>query len=158
MFSTQQLEVVKSVTNTAYTKGYKYYVAYTHTNTNSGYYYTVDPDLYIIVSMDKIEAESGYSYTCSENSLVYTCRTVNYSTSQYAVNTDRIVVDDYLAGSVVIPAYEHVYTNAEYGSYSIMPDILQEGGQRDVYLNSSSVILAAFLFIFCFFKMWQIHK
>lgn len=136
-------------------QGYEHYIAYS--NTILDYYTIVPPDLYIIFSTENITASSAYNYIIPSGSIRYIIRTPNYSTSQYGVNTARIVTENF-SGNLSINVYEHVYSNAEYSSTTIQPDILQEGSYSNVYMQANSIILATFLLVFCFLQMWKIHK
>lgn len=159
MFSTNQLEIVKSIVPTMRSKGYNYYIAYTSTDTSNSWNNTVEPDLYFIFSKDKITANSGYSYNIPENSVQYVCRSSNFSTSTSANNTDRFVKKSY-SGTLKIDVYEHIYSNAEYGeTVVVMPDIL--GGEtyaETVYLQATNFILCAFLFFIVIWEMWKTRK
>lgn len=158
MFSTAQTQYVNDLVNTNYVSGYPYYIAYTNTTVNSGIATKAQPDLYILFSDEKIEAVSGYTFNLSGNCKLYTIRTANYSTSNNAVNTDRVVVSNYTQKAIHIDSYEHIYTNAVFTETIVQPDILKEGSYQNVKIDANSVILASFLFVFCFLKMWQIHK
>ena len=140
MFNTAQKDIIESLVPVMRKEGYNFYVAYTNTNTNSGYNRTVPPDLYVVFSRDNLSFNSAYSFNCPDGSVLFTCRTVNYSSSQYGVNTDRIVKSN-ISGNVTVEKYEHIYTNAEYStSVGVRhPDILysMEGG----YAYDSSVAL-----------------
>lgn len=159
MFSTNQLEIVKSLVPTMREQGYKYYIAYTNTNTDSNWNSTSnEPDLYFVFSTDKIIAQSGYKYTIPENSIQYVCRSSNYSTNISGVNTDRIKKQS-ISGQLNINLYEHIYSNAEYGESVVMPDIL--GGEQyaeSVYTQATNFILGAFLFFVVIWEMWKIRK
>lgn len=139
-------------------QGYKYYVAYTHTNTDNSWNTSTEPDLYIVFSKEKITAQSGYKYTIPQNSTRYICRSGNYSSSNNSVNTDRIKKENF-SGTLSINLYEHIYSNAEYGESLVMPDIL--GGEQyaeSVYTQATNFILGAFLFFVVIWEMWKIRK
>lgn len=159
MFSTNQLEIVKSIVPTMRNQGFKYYVAYTHTNTDNSWNSSTEPDLYIVFSKEKIIAQSGYKYTIPQNSIQYICRSGNYSTSSSAVNTDRIKKENF-SGTLSINLYEHIYSNAEYGeSLVVMPDIL--GGEtyaETTYIQSTNLLLATFLFFVVIWEIWKFRK
>lgn len=156
MFNTAQQQYVTDLVNTLYSE-YPYYIAFTHTSLYS-FSQRVEPDLYLIFSKDKIEALSGYQYSLSGECKQFKVRTLNYSTSNNSVNTDRVEVDDYTQEIITIDSYEHIYTNAEFKTIISQPDILKEGSYQNVKIDTNSVLLAVFLLVFCFFKMWQIHR
>lgn len=156
MFSTNQIEVLSALIPTMKDKGFDFYVAYTSTNTNSGWGASAIPDLYVVFSQDKIEASSGYDYIIPEGSCVYTIRTANYSTSDYGVNTDRFVLSEF-SGVLSIDVYEHIYSNAEYLEGSvIMPDFNYRGvGEQYEKTNGLGIVVTIVLLfvVFCsFFK------
>lgn len=131
-FSTAQEKYIDTLVNTLHQQGYKYYIAYTHTQINSGYYYQTEPDLYILFSKDKIEAVNGYIYTFDGDVLQYAVRTGGYSTSSSATNTDRIDVENYASDRLSVPLYEHIYTNAQFEGVSVQPDIRYLNGGENL--------------------------
>lgn len=152
IFSTVQKDFLESFIPTLRSKGYSYYVAYTNTNVNNTWNSSAQPDLYIVASSDKITASSGYRYTCQSGSVRYSVRTANYSTSNNAVNSDRVTSSNY-SGVFTVNAYEHIYTNAEFTGSTLQPDILYSlvGGYH--YEATLAVGLAtACLFIFIIFR------
>lgn len=158
MFSTTQQEVIDSLVPTYLAKGYKSYVCYTLTNINSGYGSTAQPDLCFVFSKGEITANSGYSYSVPSGSVMLKYRTVNYSSGNYAVNTDRIVQTLY-SGSLNIDVYEHIYTNAAFSESSVIqPDITIKESVNNGYLQANFYIIAAFLLVYCFLYSWKIHK
>ena len=158
MFSTVQQEVVKSIVPTYLAKGYKSYVCYTLTNINSGYGSTAQPDLCFVFSKGEITANSGYSYSVPSGSVMLKYRTANYSSGNYAVNTDRIVQTAY-SGRLNIDVYEHIYTNAAFSESSVIqPDITIKESVNNGYLQANFYIIAAFLLVYCILFSWKIHK
>ena len=157
LFSTAQQAIVDSYVPTMLCRGYKYYVAYTHV-TIGDYYTRPEPDLYFVFSSEPITANSGYRYEVPEGSVMVRVRSSNYSTSSYGDNSERFVQIDY-SGNLSIPVYEHIYTNAVFTGATIQPDIMREGSQQNVIQTESvCTVLAAFLLVFCFWKMWTIHR
>lgn len=152
MFSTVQTDVLTSLIPVMRRQGYKYYIAYTNTSTSSSWVSNAIVDMYVIFSDEEIVANSQYSYTVPAGAVRYAIRTVNYSTSDYGVNTERFVTSTF-SGRLSIPVYEHIYTNATFSSSAVQPDILfsAEGG----YMYESSVslnILTAVLLLFIVFR------
>lgn len=152
MFSTAQTDVLKSLIPVMRRQGYKYYIAYTNTSTTNSWGSSAIVDMYVIFSKEEITAKNQYSYSVPGGAVRYSIRTVNYSTSDFGVNTERFVSSSF-SGTVSINVYEHVYTNATFSSFAVQPDILYsaEGG----YLYESSVslnILTACLLLFIAFR------
>lgn len=149
MFSTVQTDVIKSLVPVMRRQGYKYYIAYTHTRT--GNFSTIEPDLYIVFSEDKIIASDLYLYSVPSGSVMYSIRTPNFSTNSSAVNTDRIVSSSF-SGSLAIDEYEHIYTNAVFSGSSVHPDILYEmqGGNQYEISVSTSLLLAILVLLVSF--------
>lgn len=149
MFSTVQTDVIKSLIPVMRRQGYKYYIAYTYTRT--GNYSTVDPDLYIVFSEDKITASDLYTYSVPSGSVKYSIRTPNYSTNSSAVNTDRLFSSSF-SGSLTINPYEHIYTNSVFSGSSVQPDILYEmkGGYEFETSVATAILLAVFVLLVSF--------
>ena len=152
MFSTAQTDVLTSLIPVMRRQGYKYYVAYTNTSTTNSWSTPAIVDLYVIFSQEEITANNQYSYSVPAGAVRYSIRTSNYSTSDYGVNTARLVSSNY-SGTLSINVYEHIYTNATFSSSAVQPDILfsAQGG----YLYESSVslnILTACLLLFIAFR------
>lgn len=155
-FSTAQQTYVDTLVNTLYSQGYKYYVAYTHTQINSGYYTQTEPDLYIVFSKDVITGTTGYTYLLDGEALLYTIRTGGYTTSQYGVNTDRVSVSNYSSGTVSIDLYEHIYTNAKTEGVSIQPDIRYlNGGENLEKTNGVGLAVMLALLVAVAFTMFR---
>lgn len=155
MFSTAQQAYCDSLIPTMYEKGYSYYVAYT--NTNTGSYYNYEPDLYFVFSKEKIVASSPYLFTASEDSVMYIVRTGNYSSSNGAVNTERVTTKSF-GGSFTVDHYEHIYSNAEFAGQTVQPDILQQGVKQNAYMQGQGIILTAFFLFIIFWKMATFRK
>lgn len=154
MFSTAQTELLSSLVPTLAADGYKYYVAYT--NAQYSGYYNSNPDLYVVFSEEPIQAEGGYMFNVPAGSIQYAIRTGNYSSSSSANNSDRITAQDF-SGSLHVDVYEHIYTNAEYSTGSlVMPDINYRGGGEQLEkTNALGLVCTALLLfvVFCsFFK------
>lgn len=153
MYSTSQIEVVSSLVPTLKEQGYEYYIA--TTNVTIGYYTEVEPDLYIYFSEEPIIASNGYSYDLPDNTLKYTIRTPNYSSSSTAVNTNRIVVETIEAQTINIDVYEHIYTNAEFNTGAVVqPDICAKGGYQSEKIESVGIVITVLLCVYCIFKMF----
>lgn len=151
MFSTNQDNIIKSLVPAMRRQGYRYYVAYTNTNTDSSWNSSSKVDLYIIFSEEEIVANSQYSYFVPDGAVRYSIRSGNYSSSSNAVNTERIVSSSY-SGTVNIDAYEHIYTNAEFSCYSIQPDVLYtaQGGYLYEGVIAASLLCAIVLLFIVF--------
>ena len=138
-------------------EGYKYYVAYSNTDTSNSFYYRRQPDLYFIFSKEKITASSSYSYSVPAGSILYICRSNDYSSSSYADNSARIKSENY-SGNLSIDVYEHIFTNAEFSSQTIQPDILKGEQSSNVYLQGIGIILSVFLLFILFWNMCTFRK
>lgn len=147
MFSAVQESFLKSLIHTMKEKGYPYYLVHTSRRDDSN-----QPDLYVYFSKEDIKGNGLYSYTIS-NGVRYAVNSSNYSDRYQA---QRISVGGIGSKVVVVPSYEHVYTNADFGidSVSVQPDItLQEGGelraaQTDNFLLLVLLLTVVMLFIF----------
>lgn len=160
MFSTAQEQYLKSLVPTMVDAGYPYYIAYTYTNTNnSGWGYTATPDLYVVFSKQPITANGGYSYTVPANSVRYVIRTGNYSSSNTANNSSRVLTETF-SGSLSVDVYEHIYTNAEFAGVALQPDFGYESGVYSSYVSLSltlSVVCILLLFALRGIRIPKLH-
>ena len=142
MFSTSQQAYIEALLPTYAEDGYKYYVVYSDNVANSGYYTSTNPDLYAVFSKETISAKNAYSYDVGDSSIIVSIRSSNYSSSNNANNDERVVVSDYAAQTLVIPKYEHIYTNAEFTGHTLQPDYyLASGGETNVQVKTISFIM-----------------
>lgn len=149
MFSTAQKDVLTSLIPVMRRQGYKYYIAYTNTNTNTGWTSSAVVDLYVVFSSDEIVAKDMYSYSIPSGSVRYAIRTANYSTGNGAVNTDRYVTSTY-SGTLTVQEYEHIYTNAEFSTSTVQPNILYEargGYAYEAEVGQTITLAVAVLFV-----------
>lgn len=155
MFNTSQQAYCDSLIPTMRERGYTYYVAYT--NTSNDDFNRYQPDLYLVFSKDKITANSAYTYTAPQGSILYILRTNNYSSSSHAVNTSRVTSQPY-GGTFTVDEYEHIYSNADYSGTTIQPDILSKGVKQNEILNAQSIVVLAFFLFIVFWKMCTFRK
>lgn len=155
LFNTAQQTYCDSLIPTMRERGYSYYVAYSHTYTDS--YYRYEPDLYLVFSKQKITANSAYSFTVPQGSIMYSIRTGNYSSNNNAVNTSRVTSQTY-GGTFTVDAYEHIYSNAEFAGHTIQPDILAKGVKQNEILNAQSIVVLAFFLFIVFWQMCTFRK
>lgn len=155
MFSTAQQAYIDALLPTYAKDGYKYYVAYTDSVANSGFYTSTNPDLYVVFSKKAISAKNAYSYDIGESSVLVSVRTGNYSSSSSAVNHSRVTVSDYAAQTLTVNKYEHIYTNAEFEGHTLQPDYyLASGGETNVQIESISFILLIACIFTLLSKLW----
>jgi hypothetical protein len=154
MFSTAQQQIIDELVPSYMAQGYKSYIVYTLTNTDG--YYSNKPDLCFIFSKTDIVGTSAYEYM-AQDSVKILYRTGNYSSGNYADNSDRLSLFNF-SGKVSIPVYEHVYTNVSFSSSLVMPDVIVKEVQQNGYQQATFYIIAVFLFVFCFLYTWKIHK
>ena len=113
---------------------YPYYLAYS----DFRYGNSETASIYVIFSKEKITSRGLYSYEVPTG-FKYSLITSNYSS--YNTNTARTVVNSFSGGVVNVPAYEFVYTNADFTSSSVQPDINKlYGGDYNAQLQSTNFI------------------
>lgn len=148
MFSTAQQSYINAIIPTYAKEGYKYYVCYTNTVVNSGYYGSAEPDLYALFSKAPISAKDAYSFSLEDSAVLVAVRSGNYSSSSSAVNTDRVSASEYTQSTLTVDEYEHIYTNAEFEGITLQPDYnLISGGETNVRLESITFIMLVALFL-----------
>lgn len=153
LFNTAQQDFLQTLVPTMRERGYSYYVAYSNYRDKESAFGSYLPDLYVVFSKEAISSNNGYTYKVPAGSVRYSCRTVNYSSSSHAVNTERIVSEPF-SGSLSVPEYEFIYTNSENASTTVQPDIL--GGERannENYMQATVFLLSVFLI---FTVLWKI--
>ena len=139
MWSDSYKEYVKSLVES--NRGeYPYYVAHTCT------YWGVSnssslPSFKVYFSKDPITATDIYTYVLSDNSMVYSVVGGN-ATSNY--HNQRVTISSY-SGTLVINDYEFIYSNAEYSTRSIQPDILATTNVTQSHFDGVSLIILAVL-------------
>ena len=133
MFSdAQQRYIAALVANMR--EDYPYYIAYSYFR--HGNY--ENASIYVIFSKEKITSRGLYSYEVPSG-VRYSLITNNYSS--YDTNTARTVVNSFTGGVVNVPVYEFVYTNADFTSSSVQPDINKlYGGDYHAQLQSTNFI------------------
>lgn len=115
---------------------YPYYIAYS--DFKNGDYNNAS--IYVIFCKDKIKSNGLYSYAVGAG-VKYALITNNYSS--YQNNTARTVVTSFNGGTVTVPVYEFVYTNASFSNTTLQPDINKiYGGDYNAQLQTTN-------FIFC---------
>lgn len=139
MWSDSYKEYVKSLVES--NRGeYPYYVA--HTCTYWGYDSFADmPSFKVYFSKDPITATDIYTYILSDNSMVYSVIGSNASRNY----SDQRVTTSSYSGTLVINDYEFIYSNAEYITRSIQPDILATTNVTQSHFDGVSLIILAVL-------------
>lgn len=119
---------------------YPYYVAHTcsYFGSVSSYNY---PSFKVYFSKKPITASSLYSYVLQDDSVVYS---VIGSSANNNAHAQRVTVNN-IGGTINIDTYEFVYSNAEYSSESIQPDITVSEGVNQVEFQAVSLVLLCFL-------------
>lgn len=113
---------------------YPYYIAYSDFRYGS----SENASIYVIFSKEKITSRGLYSYEVPAG-IKYALITSNYSS--YNTNTARTVVNSFAGGVLNVPVYEFVYTNADFASSSVQPDINKlYGGDYNAQLQSTNFI------------------
>ena len=147
MFSTAQLDYIKSTVAVMRNEGYKYYLAYQDNSYSSG-----TPDLYIIFSKTEIFANDLYSYFIPNNSVRYAVRT--YNSTNYG---QRVTVSDLINGIVTfnIDGYNHISTNATFTSLTAhQPDYCTEVYQYET-LGAVCIFISIMFLLSCFWRFFR---
>ncbi len=156
MFSTSELQYIDTLIPTYAKEGYKNYVIYSNTVVNSSWNYSADPELYAVFSKETISSQDAYTYVVKDPSILVAVRCSDYSSSSTADNSARISVTEYQAGTLSIPVYEHVYTNAEFESYALQPDyILSSGGGNIIATEAVGIVITCALLVSLFFSFFN---
>lgn len=155
MFSSSQQAYIDALLPTYAKEGYKYYVVYTNSMAGGSYNSPANPDLYAIFSKSPISAQDAYTFNVEDSSIIVAVRCGNYSSSSTANNSNRVVVEEYSARTLVIEPYEHIYTNAKFESYALQPNYyLASGGETNVQIETISFIILVIAFFLAVNKLW----
>ena len=120
---------------------YPYYILSTNSNISDSYDYQ-SPAFKIYFSDKPITANGRYSFSFQGNTLVYSVISSNAS-KQY--HSERVKISTYNSTSLTVNEYEFVYTNAEFKTGSIQPDILATSSVAQSHFDSVSLILLVVL-------------
>lgn len=124
---------------------YPYYVAHTCTYWGGSSY--DQPNFKVYFSKEPITATSLYNYTLPVDSVCYNVIGGNGNTNYHAARTNVTSV----SGNIRINDYEFIYSNAEYSTSSIQPDILATNNvTRADYQGISAIIITVLLGVIVF--------
>lgn len=115
---------------------YPYYIAHTCTywgvNNSSAY-----PSFKVYFSKEPITATDLYTYVLPSNSLVYS---VIGGSANNNYHSQRVSTSQY-SGRLVVDDYEFIYSNAEYNTNAVQPDILSTVNVSQAHFDGVSLIL-----------------
>lgn len=124
---------------------YPYYIAHTCTYWGGTSY--DQPNFKVYFSKEPITATSLYSYTLAADSICYSVIGSNGNTNYHSARTTVSNV----SGNVTVNNYEFIYSNAEYSTNSIQPDILATNNVTRVdYQGISAIIITVLLGVIVF--------
>lgn len=130
MFSTNEIELFKGYTLQMRDKGYTNYLIYEENGSYRDYYY-------LVYSKDKITASNLYNYSVPSGSVRY--KIPNWTEEeQISVTT--------FSGNINITSNYNCFTNAEFDSYSVQPELPIE----EVYINENLTAFALVALCACF--------
>lgn len=137
MLNENELTYVKSLIS-KYKSDYPYYVV--RSVSYDGWDYDNNlPEIQIYFSKDEITA-SGYSYSFSSDTILLNVNTDSYNYRDTSFT--RISQASFNGGTVSIPVYEDIYTNATTESTVVMPDI-----SYDIPVSQSSFFAVGLVLI-----------
>lgn len=139
MWSDAYRDYVKVMVESAHDE-YPYYMAHTCTYFGSGSSYN-QPSFKIYLSKEPIVANGLYTYVLPADTLVYSVIGGNASSNYRAERVNVTTV----GGIVSVDDYEFVYTNAEFETASIQPDILATSALSDSTFVAVGLILIVVL-------------
>ena len=142
MFSNNQLSIMKPLVAQMRDRGYSYYLAVQ--NVSSSEYY--DYDMFIYFSDEEITSLSQYLYTLPANTIKYSIRSGNVSTSHPENRMDISHLSS--ETSLSINSYEFVSTNANFSTSFIVPDYTYtEVKNGETSALSSFMLVCGVLFV-----------
>lgn len=152
MFTQTEENYLKSLINTYISKGYKYYLCHTITESNNNY------DVCLYVSKNEIKANNSYIFDLSQAICIY-IDSSSRSDSGYNPSTHSrdIIHSDNVTGEVEINQAEFIYTNASYtyteSTLPVNPDLMLQGVDSYQHLcnNNVLIVLLVVMFLYTFF-------
>lgn len=138
MISDSVLEYCKNIIATN-RKEYPYYVVASNTNFNS-YSYT-EPVVYIYLAKDEIKSNGSFSYVLPAGSRRLGVVS-NNATERY--NGQRVTNTAY-AGALTVNEYEWVYTNADTGTITAVPDLVDTFPATNTCFTAIGIIISILL-------------
>lgn len=115
---------------------YPYYVAHTITNISAGGSYN-NPTFKVYLSKEPIKANGPYSFVLPSDSV---CYSVIGSNSNSNYHNKRVTATT-ANGTITIDNYEFIYTNAEFESYSVHPDVLLTDSVSQTHFDGFGVAI-----------------
>lgn len=158
MFSTAQMDLIASLTQSMYEQGYEYYLVHTNTNLNSSYnnYDFVDLEFYF--SKEPIEC-TGYTFTGAA-AIHKEVISRNASNSSNDSQLPRISSGELSTLKVTVEDYEHIMTNAEGSQFMNCVALVEYQKANNIALNVSKnefmaiPVLIAVIVLLHWFKTW----
>lgn len=138
MISDSVLDYCKNIIATN-RKEYPYYVVASNTNFNS-YSYT-EPVVYIYLAKDEIKSNGSFSYVLPAGSRRLGVVSNNAS-ERY--NGQRVTNSSY-AGALTVNEYEWVYTNADTGTITAVPDLVDTFPATNTCFTAIGIIISILL-------------
>lgn len=138
MISDSVLDYCKNIIATN-RKEYPYYVVASNTNFNS-YSYT-EPVVYIYLAKDEIKSNGSFSYVLPAGSRRLGVVSNNAS-ERY--NGQRVTNSAY-AGALTVNEYEWVYTNADTGTITAVPDLVDTFPATNTCFTAIGIIISILL-------------
>lgn len=139
MFSTNEIEFFKGYTLQMRDKGYTNYLIYEENGSYRDYYY-------LVYSKDKITASNLYSYSVPSGSVQY--KIPNWT------EEEQISVTAF-SGNVNITSNYNCFTNAEFDSYSVQPELPIEEVQINENLTAFALVALCACFVALCLRMFR---
>lgn len=122
---------------------YPYYIAHTCTywnTTNS----SALPAFKVYFSKEPISATGEYTYVFKGDTVCYSVVGGN-ATNNY--HNERVQISNVNNNNLYINDYEFIYTNAEFSSYSVHPDVMATSNVTSSHFDGVSLILIVILLV-----------
>ena len=149
MFSTAQLDIMRSLVAQMRDKGYTYYLAVQ----NSASSVTNDYDMFIYFSDQEITSLSQYLYTLPSSTIKYSIRSGNASSTN---KTNRVDVSFLSAETdLQVDTWQFISTNAEFLTGMIVPDYTFTEVHNLETNALSSFMLVCVVMLVCIFQMFR---
>lgn len=149
MFSTAQLDIMRSLVAQMRDKGYTYYIAVQNAASSVSY----DYNMFIYFSDQEITSLSQYLYTLPAATIKYSIRSGNASSSH---KENRVEIS-FLSSEtdLEVDTWQFISTNTEFSTGMIVPDYTFTEVHNFETNALSSFMLVCVVMLVCIFQMFR---
>lgn len=152
MFTSVEVDYLKGLLNTYASRGYKYYVAHTVTETDNNY------DMLVYLSKNEITSSRPNTFNIPDNSIVISIDSSSRNDNSYNPSVHSRDILGFYHGNLEVNIAEFIYTNSdvtyELTTNVINPDILMSASDsyNNKLIDYSLLFIVISIFIYMFIR------